>query len=205
MLSTMMRAPTSEAEDETSGTAKLPGLLIWSAGAIILIAFMSEQATEGWSALRLERDLGGGAAQGALGPAILGLTMGIGRLSGQYLQRRFSAEIVIRWAGIMAATGSLIAAFAPNLGVAYAGFAVLGLGVSVTAPMAFALVGRRVANRHRAAAISRISIIGYAGFFIGPPLMGFLAEWFSLAASFAAIGVALLVLALPLVSLLKRS
>jgi hypothetical protein len=49
----------------------------------VLVAFLVENAMEGWSALHIERTLGGGAAEGAFGPAILGLTMGIGRLSGR--------------------------------------------------------------------------------------------------------------------------
>ena len=202
------------AGDRSAGAAGTPGAeapqaaVSWSVllpgGLIILIAFLSEQATEGWSALHLERNLGAGAAQGALGPAILGLTMGIGRLSGQIVATRVSEVAVIRLAAALAAAGALVAAYAPILGIAYAGFAVLGLGVSVVAPMAFALVGRQVAARHRTLAISRISVIGYAGFFLGPPLMGFLAQGFGLYASFTAVAVLLMLVPLVLVPWLRR-
>ena len=47
-------------------------------GIVIAIAFMREQAAEGWSALHLERSLNVCAALSAMGPAILGLTMGVG-------------------------------------------------------------------------------------------------------------------------------
>lgn len=199
-------APVVDAESDEDGVevAPLPWTLLLPGGMIILIAFMSEQATEGWSALHLERNLGAGAAQGALGPALLGITMAMGRLAGQVVANRVSERAVIRWASITAGIGACIAATAPTLSVAYLGFSILGLGVSVMAPMAYAWIGRMVPNRYRSHAISRISVVGYAGFFIGPPLMGFLSEGFGLATSFFVIGVLLFGVTLLLLPLLSR-
>lgn len=183
--------------------------LITVAGLVILIAFMAEQATEGWSALHVERTLGGGAAEGAMGPALLGLTMAAGRFGGQALVKSFSEITVLAVAAALSAMGAFMAAMAGGLALAYAGFAVLGLGVSVVAPMAFSHVGRHVSDRARTGAIARISVIGYAGFFIGPPIMGFVSEGFGLGMSFAVMGGALLlvtfVLAPILASLQERS
>jgi predicted MFS family arabinose efflux permease len=199
-------APVADPEthDGDIETAPLPWTLLLPGGMIILIAFMSEQATEGWSALHLERNLGAGAAQGALGPAILGLTMAAGRLAGQVVANRVSERLVIRWAAATAGVGAIMAAIAPSIWVAYVGFAILGLGVSVVAPMAYAWIGRMVPNRHRSHAISRISVVGYTGFFIGPPIMGFMSEWFGLWASFVLIGGVLFIVPLVLVPVLSR-
>lgn len=199
-------APVADPEPQAGDaeTAPLPWSLLLPGGLIILIAFMSEQATEGWSALHLERNLGAGAAQGALGPAILGLTMAVGRLAGQVVANRVSEQIVIRWTAATAGIGAVIAALSPSIWVAYLGFAILGLGVSVVAPMAYAWIGRMVPNRHRSHAISRISVVGYTGFFIGPPMMGFLSEWFGLWASFLTIGGILFLVPLVLVPILSR-
>lgn len=199
-------APVGDADHEPDGVevAPLPWTLLLPGGMIILIAFMSEQATEGWSALHLERNLGAGAAQGALGPALLGITMAVGRLAGQVVANRVSERMVIRWAAVTAGIGACIAATAPSLGVAYVGFSILGLGVSVMAPMAYAWIGRMVPNRYRSHAISRISVVGYAGFFIGPPMMGFLSEGFGLSTSFLTIGGILFAVPLLLVPVLSR-
>lgn len=187
-------------------TGKTPGWgLLLPGGLIILIAFLSEQATEGWSALHLERGLGAGAAQGALGPAVLGLTMGIGRVSGQVVAARLSEAVLIRWAAALTAAGALVAAWAPVLPVAYFGFAVLGLGVSVIAPTAFAWVGRQVPAGHRTRAISRLSMVGFSGFFIGPPLMGLVSDLAGLAMSYTLVGVLLLFVPLVLVPLVSRA
>ena len=70
-------------------------------GGIVLIAFMSEATVEAWSALHVERTLGGGAAEGALGPAMLGLTMAFGRFSGQAVAERLREVHVLIGASIL--------------------------------------------------------------------------------------------------------
>ncbi|MDH3264136.1 MAG: MFS transporter, partial [Paracoccaceae bacterium] len=142
--------PGAEDEPHPEG----PGLrrvVLW-AGLITLLAFMAENATEAWSALHIERTLGGRAAEGALGPAILGLTMGIGRLAGHFVTPRGRERAVISAAALVSGAGAAIAARAGSPAIAYLGFAVLGFGVSVIAPLALALAGRMVRARDRALA-----------------------------------------------------
>lgn len=170
-------------------------VVVW-AGLITLIAFMTENATEAWSALHIERTLGGRAAEGALGPTILGLTMGIGRLMGHFVTPRGYERRVILAAALVSGAGAAIASQAPSPVIAYLGFAILGFGVSVTAPLALAIAGQMVRPRDRALAVSRVAVIGYMGFFVGPPMMGFVSEAMGLRASFAVI--AALMLSVPL-------
>ncbi|WGW05673.1 MFS transporter [Tropicibacter oceani] len=202
----MLAAPVSDSDAEpgTRGGAPLRWGFLLPVGAIVLIGFMAEQATEGWSALHLERTHGAGAAEGALGPAILGLTMAVGRFSGQALAHRLDEAAVLRWAAGLAALGALVAAWGPGLGYGYAGFAMLGLGVSVVAPMAFAWAGRMTASGSKALAISRVAVLGYAGFFIGPPIMGFLSQGYGLSISFTAMAVGLGLIPLVLVGIVAR-
>ncbi len=205
MLSLMMRMAPEVADEAPGGPLRQPiigRVVIW-AGLITFVAFLAENATEAWSALHIERTLGGGAAEGALGPALLGLTMGIGRMTGQMVTRRGHEGATIVGAGLMTAMGAALAAAAQSPAMAYLGFAILGLGVSVVAPLAFALVGQRVAARDRTMAISRTAVIGYMGFFIGPPVMGFVSEAFGLRASFGL--VAGLMLLTPLLLLPFRA
>jgi len=183
-----------------AGSLLLPVLLC---GGVTLIAFMSEATVESWSALHIERTLSGGAAQGAFAPATLGITMAIGRFGGQVITSRVSETTVIRWATALAIIGVLVAASAPVPLVAYLGFGIMGLGVSVIGPMALALVGRLVPPEMRTAAISRVAVIGFAGFFIAPVLMGLISDGFGLRVAFASVSL-LLVLAWPLVGLIRR-
>lgn len=199
----MGMAPQTQAQDNATA-ARFPVGPIVICGAIVLIAFMSEATVEAWSALHIERTLGGGAAEGALGPAMLGLTMTIGRFSGQLVTERFSELRVVVAAALLSATGTLIAAIASSPPMAYLGFGIMGLGVSVIGPIGLALVGQRVAPTLRTEAISKAAVMGFSGFFIAPVLMGFLSEWFGLRIAFGAVAL-LLVLVVPFAGALKRS
>jgi len=182
----------------------LPHLLVFLVGLVVMMAFLAEAASEGWSALHLERTLGGSAGEGAMGPALLGLTMGIGRLSGHALSQWLRDTHLMLVATLVSAAGLVLAAVAPSVPTALTGFAIAGLGISVVAPLALALIGRVVAPQVRLAAISRASVLGYGAFFFGPPLMGLIAEGFGLRTAFGAIAVLLALTALALIPAVAR-
>ena len=173
-------------------------------GLIVLVAFMTEATVETWSALHIERSLQGRAAEGAMGPAMLGLTMALGRFSGQAVSQIFSETKVIILATLVAAAGGILAALALTPFLAAIGFGILGLGISVVGPFGLALVGKKVPDHLRTEAISRVAVLGFAGFFLAPSLMGLLSDFFGLRIAFlAAAGLSLT--AIPLTLLLRRA
>ncbi|PRY93782.1 cyanate permease [Hasllibacter halocynthiae] len=192
-LSTGGRAAPERPEEGTGGRAHgLPLWLMATCGALVLLAFAIEGGVEQWSALHVERTLGGGAAEGALGPAVLGLTMGAGRLGGQLAARRVPGLRLAVPAGVAAAAGAFVAAAAPTPGIAYLGFGLLGLGVSVIGPLGIAEAGARARPGGRGAAVGRVAVIGFGGFFLGPPLLGAVSEAFGLPWAIATLGLAAL-------------
>lgn len=144
-------------------------------GAMVLIAFLTENAAENWSALHIEQSLGGSPAHGAMGPAAMALTMGVARLFGQGLAGRIPAGVLLSGGAAISAMGALGAAMAVTPAMAYAGFIVMGIGSSVIAPTAFSLVGQKAAPEARARAVARATLLGYFGYFFGPPLIGLIA------------------------------
>ncbi|MFN3847232.1 MAG: MFS transporter [Paracoccaceae bacterium] len=182
------------------------GLLPVLGGGVVLIAFMTENAAEAWSALHIEKTLGGSPEQGAMGPAALALTMGFARLAGQGLVSRLNPYRLLTGGAVVAAIGALCAAGAQTPMMAYAGFIVMGLGASVIAPTAFSLVGRLARPEARARAVARATLLGYFGYFFGPPMLGFVAGNFGLRMAFVfAAGLLLAVLVLsPLMARTRR-
>ncbi len=81
-------------------------------------------------------------------------------------------------------TGLLMAAALPWTITAYAGFILVGFGVSCVVPMVFSMAGK-VKNMSGGPAIAAVSTVGYFWFLIVPPVVGFIAEAFSLQWSFA--------------------
>jgi len=173
------------------------GLVPWLGGALILAGLMSENAVEAWSALYIERDLGGAVGAGSLAPAVLGLTMGFGRLVGQGVAARVPERRLLGGGLSVAVAGVVLVALAPGPGWAYAGFVVLGLGGAVVVPTALALTGRLADPAQRGRAIARATVLGYLGYFLGPPMLGLVAELAGLRAAF---GVVALVLALSMLA-----
>lgn len=179
------------------------GLVPVIGGLMVLLAFMAENAAENWSALHIEKTLGGSPAAGSAGPAVLALTMGLARLLGHGLSSRIApVRLIVAGAGI-GAIGVSLAALAPTPALAYLGFITMGIGASVISPTAFTLVGRRAVPEARARAIARATMLGYFGYFFGPPALGFLAGHFGLRTAFL-FAAALLVLTMALAPVLAR-
>ncbi|HET6951473.1 MAG TPA: hypothetical protein VFI47_13915, partial [Acidimicrobiales bacterium] len=82
-----------------------------------------------------------------------------------------------RAGGLLAAAGLAAALITTNPGLAGIGFAVMGLGLSAIFPLTL-----HSTNSQRAPgpALAAVSTLGYAGFLIGPPTIGLLAEATSL-------------------------
>jgi len=188
---TAVPSNASNDRQDDQALASVPWAIVIVPGVAIMVAFMTELASEEWSALHIERVLTASAEMSAWGPAILGATMGIGRLAGQYVLQNVNELKIVRLGAIMSAVGALSAAHGSGPIFVFSGFALLGAGVSVMVPMLFAHVGKVTPEHLRTQAISRVSVIGYIGFFLGPPMMGFLSEWGTLSASFTAIAVLL--------------
>ena len=185
------------------GSAAPLGLLPLIGGGIVLIAFLTENAAENWSALHIEKTLGGSPNQGAMGPATLALTMGLARLAGQGFATRINPYRLLAGGAISACTGALIAAGADKPLVAYAGFIIMGIGSSVIAPTTFSLVGQLAAPEARARAVARATLWGYFGYFFGPPMLGFIAGTYGLRMAFV-FAAAMLLLVLAVIPQLKR-
>ncbi len=202
-LAPRMRMEPHVVPHPEGGRGRYPLVPILLCGGVVLSAFMTEAATESWSALHIERTLGGRAAEGALGPAMLGLTMSFGRFGGQAVAEKLREVQVVVMASALAAAGALVAAWAPAPLVAYLGFGMFGLGVSVIGPMGLALVGKMVAPHFRTEAISRAAVMGFSGFFFAPVLMGLVSQGFGLRWAFTVVAV-LVAMAVPLSLVLSR-
>lgn len=189
---TSVPAKTSTAPQDDDAQVSVPWAIVVVPGFAIMVAFMTELASEAWSALHIERVLLASAEMSALGPAILGATMGVGRLAGQYMLQNVNELKIVRLGAIMSAIGALAAAHGAGPVFVYSGFAMLGAGVSVMVPMLFSHVGKVTPEHLRTQAISRVAVIGYIGFFLGPPMMGFLSELGTLSTSFTAIAALLI-------------
>jgi fucose permease len=148
-------------------------------------AFVIEGGMENWGALFVERELGAGPAASALAPAAHGCSMMLGRLSGQWLERRLGDTLLLAGAASVALVGLVVISLAQIVPVAILGFFVGGAGISIAAPALFGAGGRQASPEERGSALATVTTIGYLGFLVGPPLVGGVAEAVGLRAAFA--------------------
>ncbi|MFJ8648509.1 MFS transporter [Streptomyces sp. NPDC093546] len=145
-------------------------------GVIALCTAYGEGAMADWSALHLEQDLDAHPGAAAAGYSLFALAMTAGRLSGTALLQRLGQTRTLVAGGLAAAAGMLLGALAPTVWLALLGFAVTGLGLANIFPVAVARAGALAG----AGGVAAASTLGYGGMLLGPPAIGFLADWFSL-------------------------
>jgi MFS family permease len=145
-------------------------------GVIALCSTYGEGAISDWGALHLHVDLGAAAGLAAAGYASFALAEAAGRLAGSWLLARLGQARVLVYGGLVTCAGMLAAALSPVLPLALAGFALTGLGVANAFPTAMTRVGLLAGPN----GVATASTLGYAGFLLGPPLIGFLATGLSL-------------------------
>ncbi|HEY0780045.1 MAG TPA: MFS transporter [Gemmatirosa sp.] len=140
-------------------------------GALGFCGLFGEGAMSDWSALLLERTARVTPDAAALGYAAFSIAMTIGRFSGDAVIAAAGRARTLRASGFLAALGLTIALVSPYA-LAVLGFAAVGFGYANLVPILFSASGRRAGP----AGIAAVSTVGYAGFVIGPPVIGGLSQ-----------------------------
>jgi MFS family permease len=153
---------------------------LFTVGLLAAAAFLVEGGSEAWSAIFLERQLHAHPAISGLGPGIFGGAMAAGRFAGQAAQR-VSGAALVGGGCLLAAGGCLVVAAAPSPAFGILGFALVGAGISLNAPILFGFAARRP---DAGASVATVTTIGYTGLLAGPALIGVIAQPTSLRVSF---------------------
>jgi MFS family permease len=181
---------------------RLP-MALFALSAIGFCIFLSEGAIADWTGVYLKQVLNASAGLAPVGYAVFSAAMAVFRLAGDAITLRIGRAATIRYGGAIAAAGLSFALLVDSPYWALAGFAAAGAGFSSIIPLAFA-AGGRIPELSEGAGVATVSGLGYLGFLVGPPAIGFLSELTSLR-----VGLFLLVLlsatAAALVSLVVRA
>lgn len=153
--------------------------VLWLLGLIALFSAIVEGANGDWSALFSVRERGMSEAAGAVTFSVFSVAMGIVRLLGEQIERRFGAVRILVAGSLLAGAGLLATAIVPVVWVTYVGFALAGGGLAFAFPVALDLasaVGRRGDGTGGEREIGFVTTIAYSGFLIGPPMIGGIAQ-----------------------------
>jgi len=185
---------THSSDDEPKQHFAWPRGLLLVIGLLILAGMIAEGVMCDWSVLYLKQEIGMPQAQAALGYSAFAAAMAAARFATDALRKRFTERKLLFTGGCVAATAMAIVLISANAWVAYIGFALVGAGLALIAPVLYS-AATFVPGVSRAAAIGSVTSIGYAGFMIGPPLIGGLAHASSLTVALTVVVVSAALLA----------
>jgi hypothetical protein len=163
------------------GPLALPALLMFC-------AFFVESAAMNWSAVFLSGPARAGAAVAAAAVVVYAGAMGLARLVGDRLIRRWGVGGLARRSGAITCAGTVLAIGTRSPAPALVGFALVGIGCAAIVPALFR-VGGSVPGIAPGAGIAAVGTAGYLGGLVNGPAIGFLARA-------AGLGVALVLLAI---------
>lgn len=103
------------------------------------------------------------------------VSMTIGRFTGDKLVASAGIKKVLSFSGILILTGLLFSVVLPYNYTVYIGYAMVGMGVSCVVPLVFSMAGKSQ-SMNTGQALAAISTVGYLGFLIIPPAVGFIAQ-----------------------------
>ncbi|WP_246168883.1 MFS transporter [Rudanella paleaurantiibacter] len=186
----LARIPVQPTTEQASFV--MPNLNLLLMILIGLALAMGEGTAFDWSAVYLRETLGASSQVAALGFGAFSLTMTLGRFMGDALIPRLGAQRFLFLGGLIAAAGLFLAVLVPVPGVALLGFALLGAGCSLGAPILYA-AALRVPGIPPAAGLATFATFSFIGFLAGPPVIGFVAEAFGLPWGIAFVGFMMLV------------
>jgi MFS family permease len=148
-------------------------------GVLAICGAFVEDAGSSWSALYLRDELAAGAATAGLGFVALSAAMTLGRLTGDRAVDRFGQRRVVRAGGALTAAGMGLALALPSIPTTVLGFALAGLGVATLVPAVYHAADELPGLR-RGLGLAVVNWLLRIGFLVSPPLVGVLADAFSL-------------------------
>jgi predicted MFS family arabinose efflux permease len=182
------RLGAASAHSSGGGGLALPARPVLLIGGLCFLVMLAEGAIGDWSGIYLRHNTG--ASPGTAALAFTGFSLGMAgaRLGGDVVNQRIGAGMLLRagTALVAVALGGvlLIGETAP----AVLGFAVCGFGIANAVPLLFTAAGR---IDPRGPSLAAAFTLGYTGFIVGPPVIGFVSDQAGLPQTLALLTVAL--------------
>ncbi|CAM3807671.1 MULTISPECIES: MFS transporter [Sphingobacterium] len=151
-----------------------------------IIGFFS-MATEGamfdWSGVYFKEIVHAPEKFVVVGYASFMIMMATGRFVGDAVIRKLGRKRTLQYSGILMFVGMMTSVVFPQFIVCTLAFMLVGIGVACNVPSIYSIAGQNK-NVSSGVALAMVSSISYLGFLMGPPLIGYIAEAFSLRYSY---------------------
>jgi MFS family permease len=105
--------------------------------------------------------------------------MVLGRIFGDSVRSSVGDRNLIVLGGVLSTIGVSVSLIVPVPGIVIAGSFLIGLGLSTIVPITYSIAGN-ARDLPPGVGLAMVTTVGYTGFLIGPPVIGFIADWQSL-------------------------
>jgi MFS family permease len=183
----LLLTPTSKSASSFT-KFKMPHGSLMLLGVIAFCCMSAEGCMFDWSGVYFKQVVKAEGSLVSLGYASFMIMMATGRFTGDRLALKFGRKKMVQLSGVLIFIGMMIAVVFPTIIMATIGFLIIGFGVSSIIPLMFSTAGK-IKEVASGIAIATVSGIGFFGFLIGPPLIGYIAQLAGLQYSFAVIAV----------------
>ena len=155
--------------------------------ALICFASMAcENVMYDWSGIYMHKAVHASNVTATASFVVFMIAVTAGRFSGDSLVGKWGIKRLLQNSGVLIVSGFALAIALPYPATVITGYALIGLGVSCMVPLVFSVAGRSK-SMSGGPAIAAVSTVGYLGFLLVPPLVGFVAQAANLRWSFAVI------------------
>lgn len=170
-----MRPRTGTSKRHRSRTLTLPVLRI---GLIAFCCAVASGATSDWLAIHAHDDKGLSEGSAAAVFTTLSVAQTIALFTGGRLIDRIGRVRTLRICGVVAAVGVGATIILPGVGIFF-GAVLWGIGLSVVEPIALTAAGD-IGGSDAPRTIAAVSTMSWSAFLLGAPMIGLLAQQFSL-------------------------
>lgn len=164
----------------------LPPVLVIYLGLIAFCVMLSEGAMADWSGVYIKTELHIVGGLNAAGYTSFALAMALIRFFGEWIIKQWGTSRTVWVSGLLIASGLSLVLIFPVFLLSLLGFGMVGLGCATVVPIVYSAVGR-IKSIPASQGLGTVTIIGYVGFLMGPPAIGFLAQVFSIRIGFGVV------------------
>lgn len=158
---------------------RLPTKAILPLGIIAFCGMTGEGSMADWSVLYMNKIVGKDEAFSALAFGAFSAAMTLGRIFGDYFTEKFGRKRMLLLDSLAAITGLSLMLLFPQPYMVLVSLFIIGLGLATVVPIIYSAAGN-TPGVAPSVGIAMATTVGYAGFFIAPPTIGYLADAFSL-------------------------
>lgn len=161
---------SAEGAPDGKGGVSIPWRPMLAVCAVMALAYFADSTVSSAGGLYIQDGLHGHGWQITIVYFAYAVPFMIGRFTGDRLTDRFGGVVLGRTGSAIATGGFVVVTAAPGPYVALLGFGIVGLGISVMAPLCFSAAGR-LDPAETGIAVARLNIFNYVGFLFGSALV----------------------------------